>query len=107
MIYKCSKCGFPNEINKRSNKMNRYLHLAIGILANELGYDANEMKDVLKYHFGLYKKIVNKQTGEEIISYAETSAMTSGECSQFIEQIVRFGAEQGISILTPEEYFQT
>lgn len=51
MIYKCSKCGFPNEINKRSNKMNRYLHLAIGILANELGYDANEMKDVLKYHF--------------------------------------------------------
>jgi len=32
--------------------------------------------------------------------------MDSKECSEFINQIVRFASEQGIVISSPEEYFQ-
>jgi len=106
MIYTCASCGAPNSFSKRSSRMNKYLHVCIGILGNELGYDIEEMKSVLKVHFGYYKMTVNKATGEEIITYAETSKMNSKECSEFINQIVRFASEQGILISSPEEYFQ-
>ena len=106
MIYKCQKCGFPNSFQKRSSRMNKYLHVCIGILGNELGYDINEMKSVLKSHFGYFKTVPNKLTGEEVISYDETSKMNSKECSEFINQIIRFASEQGIVIATPEEYFE-
>ena len=106
MIYTCSHCGQANEFSKRSSRINKYLHVCIGILGNELGYDIEEMKSVLKVHFGYYKMTVNKATGEEVITYAETSKMNSKECGTFIEQIIRFASEQGIVISSPEEYFQ-
>ncbi len=86
--------------------MNKYLHVCIGILGNELGYDIEEMKSVLKNHFGYCKKVTDKMTGEEIIVYEETSKMNSKECGIFIEQIIRFAAEQGIVIATPQEYYE-
>ncbi len=104
-IYTCQYCGKPNEFAKRSNKQNAYMHLALTILGNELGYDVNEAKQVMKHHFGMYKELVDKKTGESIIIYDETSKMNSKEMSEFIEKIIRFAAEQGIVIDSPEDYY--
>lgn len=104
-VFHCKYCGKPNSFQRRGTQMNKYLHVCLGILGKELGYTMDEIKTVMKYHFGYYHELASEKTGETIIVYDETSKMNSKQCSEFIEQIIRFAAEQGINIESPEEHF--
>lgn len=105
MIYTCKRCGFPNELTKRSNQTNKYLHVILKILGDHLGYEIDEIKTLMKYHFKYYTELTNKETGETVLVYTETSKMDSKTCAEFIDKIIRFAAEHGCVIDDPETYY--
>lgn len=73
-------------------------------LGNELGYTPEEMSDVIKLHFKWYKTIKDKD-GNEIVSLESSTEWSKELFSMRTETIIQFGAENGIVIQTPEEFF--
>lgn len=107
MEYICKYCKKQNFIEKRSGAQNRYFHKIVSILADFTGDTLEDMKCILKKEFGYYHETVNKNTGEMIIVYSQTSKMNKKELSEFTEKIIGLAESYGIKILTSEEYFQT
>ena len=105
MIFTCKYCNQINEISKRSNNQNAYLHYCFGKIAELTGYTLEEVKCLLKIEFGHYKESVNKRTGEAFTVYAETSKMDKKTFSEFTENVLLFAnSKLNLNLLTPEEY---
>lgn len=98
----CDNCG--KKIT-RSNAQNRYWWKCMSILANELGYTPDQMSLLVKDYFKWYEEFVNKRTGEVFKVYQSSADWNKQKFSENTEHLLRFGDEQGIHLLTPEEYF--
>jgi hypothetical protein len=91
---------------KRSNQQNRLFHLYCSIMAKELGYDLEEMKDIIKYKF-LRRERVVESTGEVLVYLGKTSKLSKLEFAELVDSMVRFAAELNIILKSPEEYFES
>jgi len=97
---------------KRSNSQNSYLWAVVNQMVCrrliELGHDVDmeETHDFLKASFN-YKELVNEDTGEVFKIPRGTSELSTEEFSEYIERVVRFGAEiLGIIIPLPNEQME-
>ena len=105
MIYICSKCGFPNELTKRSNQQNKFLHFMIGLRAKHTGNTFEEEKCYLKYEHEFYsEKTIG---GKSVIVYEETSKMNSKRMAEFIDLVFMQSNSEGISIMSPIEFYES
>lgn len=85
--------------NKRSINQNSYIH---GVLFPELAkafieqgykpFDEEAAKDWAKRRF-LTVRAVNEETGDVVEYTRKTSSLTTTELSEFIEDVIRFAAE--------------
>jgi hypothetical protein len=97
---------------KRSNSQNGYLWAVVNQMVCrrliDLGHDVSieETHDFLKASFN-YKELVNEDTGEVFKIPRGTSELSTKEFSEYIERVVRFGAEiLGIIIPLPNEQME-
>ena len=105
MIYICSKCGFPNELTKRSNQQNKFLHFMIGLRSKHTGNTFEEEKCYLKYEHGFYsEKTIG---GKSVIVYEETSKMNSKRMAEFIDLVFMQSNSEGISVMSPIEFYES
>ena len=95
--------------SKRSDQQNRYLHALFTIFKNELNALGNEfsmqqVKDLCKLKFAKVE-MINTQTGEVMGERIKgTSEMNKTELNEFIENIIRWGAEYfSITLPYPSE----
>ncbi len=95
----CPKCKHDFIPNSKTTQQNKYIHAIIGEIAREYGYTLNEMKHLLKWKFGYCNYI------QEVAIYDSIADMSKEQLSQFTEQCIQHAAEEGIIILSPEEYF--
>lgn len=87
---------------KRTNRSNRYLWSGVyKPLADHLGYTSEDIHELMKDMFSPKKEM---KIGKDVrlVSCSTTELLTTG-FSEYIEQIKKFGAEQGVIILDPEE----
>lgn len=84
---------------KRSLKINAYLHICITLYAIEFGYTLYEAKTYLKRQCGF---MVYEKEGVKYLR--QTSKLNNDECSKFVEWIRNFASEQGCYIPDAEEY---
>ena len=89
-------------LTQRSDQQNRYFHACVGIMANELGYDKEEMKEIVKYKFLLREK-VDERTGELFKYIAETHKLNKEDFYELQQNLIRWAAELGIHLPTPQE----
>lgn len=94
----------PKDI--RTLQQNKYFHKCCSILGNEIGYTVEEMKVILKKEFGMYDEVHDKKTGEVLINWKSTADLTKKDFAELTENLLRFAAEQGVVIQTPEEFFK-
>lgn len=94
-------------IPSRNGKQNRYLHKVFSIVGNELGYTIEEIKDIILLDIGFKETYVNKFTGEVREIRKRTRDLNKSEFSTLTQQVIQWAAEHGISIMTPQEYFET
>ena len=88
---------------KRSLQQNKLWWLYVNILANELGYDKDEMHDILKMQINPKEK-VNEKTGLVMIYGGSTKDLKVSEFMELIERLVRWSAENlNISLPMPNE----
>jgi hypothetical protein len=87
------------EIRKpRTNLQNKYLHAILTEWACECGYTIQEMKCSVKAALGYsYPK-------GGCVMYRETSKMDTKELSEFTEKTRKLAAEQGVYLMSPEEF---
>jgi hypothetical protein len=97
---------------KRSNSQNGYLWAVVNQMVCkrliELGHDVDmeETHDFLKASFN-YKEVINENTGEVFKIPKGTSALSTEEFSEYIERVIRFGAEVlDIQIPLPNEQME-
>ena len=96
----CPKCKHDFIPDNRTSQQNKYLHAILGEIAEYTGHSLNEVKQVFKYKFNLYR------SSGRFICYDSTADMTKVQLADFIDQIVIFASENlGMVIQTPEEYF--
>ena len=80
---------------KRSSQQNRYYHgVVVKILAEELGYEYEEMHQALKFKF----LKINHPT---LPTTRSTAKLSTVEFMDYIDQIVRF-ASQELNIIIPD-----
>lgn len=91
--------------SKRSSAQNRLFHMYVGIIAKELGYEFEEMKDILKYKF-LLKEKVDEKTGEVFKYLGHTSRLSKSEFADLVTGVIQFAAEYGITLPLPGEQFK-
>lgn len=90
----------------RSNRQNRLFHLYVDIMRRELGYDFEEMKDIIKYKF-LLKERVHEETGEVFKYLGKTSELSKSEFSDLVTDLIRWASVTfGIVLPLPEEQFE-
>lgn len=96
---------------KRSIQSNRYYWAVLNNLVERIsehtGYTTEELHYTFKDMF-LKKDFTNVITGEIKQGVQSTAKLNSKEFSDFVEKVIRFSAEKfGITILTPEEFYET
>lgn len=97
---------------KRSNSQNSYYFGVIVTMVclrfRDLGHDVDlqNTHDFLKANFN-YKEIVKPETGEVLKIPLKTSELSTIEFSEYIERVIRFGAEfLDIQIPYPNEQME-
>jgi len=98
---KIRKCS-----SKRSTQQNSYIHLMFSIITEALNEQGNtfreeEIKGALKLKF-LLIDVYNEATGELLNQRVrDTSELSVGDMSVFIEQCIQWSAERNIIIPPP------
>lgn len=75
----------------RTKKQNAYLHVLIGILAEHLGYEENEMKDIVKKEF-LTIEVASEKTGIILSRVKDTRELSKDEMMDLIDRLKRWSA---------------
>lgn len=86
----------------RSIQQNRLWWLYVSILSDSLGYEKEEIHDILKFKFLKRERIIEK-TGEVIEYLESTTRLTRSEFSEVIEQLIRWAATMDIILPMPNE----
>lgn len=84
---------------KRSIRQNAYLYVVFSLFGIETGYTKEEAKTLLKRESGM---MIYEKSGTQFLK--STASLTKDECQVFIDWILKFSAEQGIYILSSEQY---
>jgi hypothetical protein len=77
---------------KRSHRQNALWWVYVTILANEIGYNKNEMHEILKMKF-LKKQKVDEKTGECFEYLGSTTELNKTEFGEMINSLVQWAAE--------------
>ena len=78
--------------SKRSLKQNRLFWVYVTIIANELGYEKEQMKEIISYKF-LKRERVDERTGE-IFEYIEsTTKLNKTDFADMVNSLIRWAAE--------------
>lgn len=90
--------------NTRSQHQNAYYWgVVVNILSKELGYDSDEIHEILKAKFNTKKTIL--PNGEEVEHVDTTTNKDTYEFNLYIEEIQRWASQElGIYIPDPEEF---
>ena len=90
------------ETRKRTDPQNKYYWgVIIELLSQELGYESEEVHNLLKSMF-LKRRVILK--GKEYISIGSTTKLNTAQFTDYIEKIKRFAAsELNISIPDSDE----
>jgi len=85
----------------RSLQLNRYYHgVVVNIFANELGYENEEMHELLKYQFLREEKTIGDK---EITITKSTAKLTNKEFIDYCKKIQTLAASYDIYIPDPNE----
>ena len=87
----------------RTIQQNRYLHLIIGMMAKELGYDAEELKEIIKFKF-LKEEVVDENSGEVYPYIKSTAKLTKDEFSDLVDSIKHWSSDE-FGIILPDPTF--
>lgn len=85
---------------KRTARQNSLWWLYCTILANELGYDKQELHEILKMKF-LKKSKVDEATGEVFEYLGTTTALSKTEFSEMIEGLIKWASQTFNVVLPP------
>ena len=77
---------------KRSHRQNALWWVYVTILASEIGYNKNEMHEILKMKF-LKKEKVDEKTGEVFEYLGSTTSLNKTEFGEMINSLVQWAAE--------------
>lgn len=91
---------------KRSLSQNRCFHAMCGELAKHKGYSPEEMKVLIKAHFGLFHYVANKKTGEVIPALKSTADLSVEDFANLITNTEILCAKEGIVCQRDEDYFE-
>jgi len=86
----------------RSIQQNRLWWLYVSILSDSLGYEKEEMHDILKFKLLKRERVIEK-TGEVIEYLESTTRLTRSEFSEVVEQLIRWAATMDIILPMPNE----
>lgn len=86
----------------RSTQQNNYLWSLYTILAQSFGWDVEEMHDFLRARF-LYT--IKEVGGDKYKVLSSTTKLTTKEFMEYIQKIQKFGAEHGVFLPNPDEYY--
>jgi len=81
--------------HNRSIDQNKYLWHIYRILGNHLGYDPEELHELLTYRYLREEKKIAEET---IIVIARTSTLNTKEFNEYIEQVKFFAYEYGCKL---------
>ena len=84
----------------RSIQQNRLYWLYVTIMANELGYNKEELHEIIKYQF-LKKEKANERTGEIFQYIGSTANLSISEFMDLINSLQQW-ASQEFSIVLPD-----
>jgi len=101
----CTNGNYTIKINKVSTKktcpQNRLYRLWLSCIANEKGYDAEDLHDFFKQKF-LSAKMGNI-FGEQYIKEITTTKLNTQEFADYLEKVNAFAANLGINLPNPED----
>tara|TARA_R110002111_G_scaffold246340_1_gene308920 strand:+ start:199 stop:612 length:414 start_codon:yes stop_codon:yes gene_type:complete len=99
MVISNFKIELKRILPNRSISLNSYLHVCISLFSIEFGYNLEESKTLLKRKcsFMIYEK-----NGLKFLK--KTSTLNNKECSEFVEFIRNYAAQQNLYIPDAEEY---
>ena len=84
----------------RSIQQNRYYWLILTILANEIGYEKNELHEIVKYKF-LRKEKVDEKTGEIFEYLGSSTTLGKMDFADFISKLQQWSAET-FNVILPD-----
>lgn len=88
------KVSIKRHYPERTPPQNRYLHMIIGIFADELGWHHTHAYQYFIDKFAPIEFVVNKITGEEIPVKITSSKMNTEQITIFIDSIRLFSMEE-------------
>lgn len=89
---------------KRTNPQNAYYWKILQIAGREIGYTPEELHQTFKSKFNLEHK---NYKGKELDIVKSTAKLNTAEFTEYLDNVIRELAELGISVLSPEEFYQT
>ena len=89
----------------RSVQQNRLYWLYVTMIADELGYNKNEMAEIIKYKF-LKKERVDEGTAEVFEYIGSTTKLNKTEFADMVNSIIQWSAET-FNIILPAPNEQT
>jgi len=108
MIDKKAKIELTEKKDNRTIKQNSYLHAVLTIFAIEYGDKLEYVKQVMFKQLinpEIFKtEYINKKTGEVREDWKSTKDLTTEELSKAIERFRNFASEQGIYIMSADEF---
>jgi len=104
----CPNCkfSFSHTTKNRSNPENRYYWgVIVELLSQELGYEREEMHEILKAIFLKEKTFLKTKAGVEEVAFARsTSELNTAEFEDYLRRIRVFAStELGIFVPLPNE----
>ena len=91
---------------QRTLQQNKYLWKVFRILSDETGYSKEEIKNRILIDIGHYEDFIDEETGRVYTVIKATRNLNKKEFSELTENVLKWAAERGFYIMTPEEYFQ-
>jgi len=89
---------------KRTQQQNKYLWKVFEILSDITGYTKDEIKNKILVDVGHCKDYIDEETGRIFTIIKPTRFLKKNEFFELTENILKWSAERGFNILTPEEY---
>lgn len=89
--------------DQRTNKQNKYMHAIFAQYGDYVGLTMRETKEFFRDLFLGYEKVDNFGVVHRMKK--STTELNTKEMTDFIEAIRKYCAENGIDILSPDEYF--
>lgn len=104
---RCLRCGYSPSDKGRSTQQNRYYWgCVVQILSDELGYDRNEIHEIIKNKFLLENKIIKTKNGSavELKVSGSTSNLDTIQFEDLMTKIrIWANRDLGIYIKEPNE----